>query len=87
MNTTLEDITALIIQKLLKNPKIPRDVNGNHKIMEDLAFDSLAIMNFLMDVEDTLDVSIPLDKLADIHTINDLSNCILKLKNQANNES
>ncbi|MBO6091311.1 MAG: hypothetical protein J6P00_03740, partial [Acetobacter sp.] len=47
----------------------------------------LAIMNFLMDIEDTLDVSVPLDQLADIHTINDLALCILKLKNQLNNES
>ena len=87
MNTTAEDITTLIIQKLLENPNIPRDINGNCKIMEDLALDSLAIMNFLMDVEDTLDVSVPLDQLADIHTINDLANCILKLKNQPNNEA
>ena len=87
MNTTLEDITALIIKKLLENPKIPLDIDGNCKIMEDLALDSLAIMNFLMDIEDTLDVSVPLDQLADIHTINDLALCILKLKNQLNNES
>jgi acyl carrier protein len=50
--------------------------------MEDLAFDSLAVMNFVMEVEDSLDVSVPLDKLADIRTINDLAACIVDLKNK-----
>ncbi|MBO6037740.1 MAG: acyl carrier protein [Acetobacter sp.] len=82
MNETVADVSALIIQKLLANPKVPRDIDGSCKIMEDLAFDSLAIMNFLMEVEDSLDVSVPLDKLADIRTINDLATCIVALKNR-----
>ncbi|MBR2124877.1 MAG: acyl carrier protein [Acetobacter sp.] len=82
MNETIADVSALIIQKLLENPKVPRDIDGSCKIMEDLAFDSLAIMNFLMEVEDSLDVSVPLDKLADIRTINDLATCIVALKNR-----
>lgn len=82
MNETVADVSALIIQKLLANPKVPRDIDGSCKIMEDLAFDSLAIMNFLMEVEDSLDISVPLDKLADIRTINDLATCIVALKNR-----
>lgn len=82
MSETVESVSTLIIQKLLANPKVPRDIDGNCKIMEDLAFDSLAVMNFVMEVEDSLDVSVPLDKLADIRTINDLASCIVDLKNK-----
>ncbi|GAB3588937.1 MULTISPECIES: acyl carrier protein [Acetobacter] len=82
MSETVEGVSALIIQKLLSNPKVPRDINGDCKIMEDLAFDSLAVMNFVMEVEDSLDVSVPLDKLADIRTINDLAACIVDLKSK-----
>ncbi|GAN53778.1 acyl carrier protein [Tanticharoenia sakaeratensis] len=80
MTDSVQAISALIIDKLLANPKVPRDIDGNSKIVEDLAFDSLAVMNFVMEIEDTLDVSVPLDKLADIRTIDDLAVCLHSLK-------
>lgn len=80
MTDSITDISAMIIEKLLANPKVPRDIDGNSKIVEDLAFDSLAVMNFVMEIEDELDVSVPLDKLADIRTINDLAGCLHTLK-------
>ncbi|MBS0959456.1 MULTISPECIES: acyl carrier protein [Acetobacter] len=82
MSETVDSVSALIIQKLLDNPKVPRDINGDCKIMEDLAFDSLAVMNFVMEIEDTLDVSVPLDKLADVRTVDDLAKCIVDLQNK-----
>ncbi|AOX20105.1 acyl carrier protein [Kozakia baliensis] len=81
MTDTVESISSMIVQKLLANPKVPRDIDGDSKIVEDLAFDSLAVMNFVMEIEDTLDVSVPLDKLADIRTIHDLAVCLAGLKN------
>lgn len=80
MTDTVESISSMIVEKLLANPKVPRDIDGNSKIVEDLAFDSLAVMNFVMEIEDELDVSVPLDKLADIRTINDLATCLAALK-------
>ncbi|AQS90328.1 acyl carrier protein [Gluconobacter sp. LMG 1744] len=80
MTDSVTDISAMIIEKLLANPKVPRDIDGNSKIVEDLAFDSLAVMNFVMEIEDEIDVSVPLDKLADIRTINDLAGCLHALK-------
>jgi acyl carrier protein len=41
-------------------------------IARDLAVDSLALMNIVMELEDRFDISIPLDRLADIQTIKDL---------------
>jgi len=80
MTDSVTDISAMIIEKLLANPKVPRDIDGKSKIVEDLAFDSLAVMNFVMEIEDEIDVSVPLDKLADIRTINDLAGCLHALK-------
>jgi acyl carrier protein len=80
MSDTVPEISALIIQTLLANPKVPRSIDGSSKIVEDLAFDSLAVMNFVMEIEDSLDVSVPLDRLADIRTIDDLAACIVSLK-------
>lgn len=80
MTDSVSSISQMIIEKLLANPKVPRDITGSSKIVEDLAFDSLAVMNFVMEIEDELDVSVPLDKLADIRTIDDLANCLNGLK-------
>ncbi|UYH51610.1 phosphopantetheine-binding protein [Candidatus Kirkpatrickella diaphorinae] len=70
----------LIIEQLLAKPNVPRDISPESKIVEDLAFDSLAVMNFVMEIEDRLDVSLPLDQLADIRTIRDLAICLNKIK-------
>ncbi|GBR46438.1 MULTISPECIES: acyl carrier protein [Neokomagataea] len=80
MTDSVSSISQMIIEKLLANPKVPRDITGSSKIVEDLAFDSLAVMNFVMEIEDELDVSVPLDKLADIRTIDDLATCLNGLK-------
>ncbi|MCX5617704.1 acyl carrier protein [Bombella sp. TMW 2.2543] len=80
MTDSVSDISHMILQKLLENPKVPRDISGESRIVEDLAFDSLAVMNFVMEIEDTLDVSVPLDKLADIRTIDDLAACLHAIK-------
>lgn len=82
MSETVENVSKIIIDKLLENPNVPRDIDGNCRITEDLSFDSLAVMNFVMEIEDTLDVSVPLDRLADIRTINDLAQCIVELKSK-----
>lgn len=83
MSETVQDVSTLIINKLLANPKVPRDITGSSKIVEDLAFDSLAVMNFVMEIEDELDVSVPLDRLAEIRTVDDLASCVVSLKQGA----
>ncbi|HEY8617938.1 acyl carrier protein [Phenylobacterium sp.] len=49
-------------------------------IARDLSVDSLALMNIVMELEDRFDISIPLDRLADIQTIGDLSALITELR-------
>ncbi|HVI32871.1 acyl carrier protein [Phenylobacterium sp.] len=49
-------------------------------IARDLSVDSLALMNIVMELEDRFDISIPLDRLADIQTIGDLSGLITELR-------
>jgi acyl carrier protein len=80
MSTDLEAVTRLIIETLAANPKVTKTVTGDTVIVDDLGLDSLAVMNFVMEIEDKLDVSVPLDRLADIRTINDLARCLAELK-------
>jgi acyl carrier protein len=52
---------------------------GTTVIAKDLAIDSLAVMDMVMELEDRFDVSIPMNKVAEIQTVDELADTILKL--------
>ena len=45
-----------------------------------LGLDSVAILDFIMDLEDRFDISIPLDRVAEVQTIAELSRAVAALK-------
>jgi len=47
-------------------------------LVGDIDLDSLRVMDMVMEIEDQLDITIPTDLLADVRTVDDLANCILK---------
>jgi acyl carrier protein len=49
-------------------------------IVEDLGMDSLGVMNFVMAIEDFYDISIPLDRIAQIETVGDLIHAVEDLR-------
>ena len=79
MNAEPQAITRLLIETLAANPRIKRPVSAETVIVDDLALNSLAVMNFVMEIEDKLDVSVPLDRLATIRTVGDLARCLSEL--------
>ena len=56
-----------------------RPITGATVIAKDLAIDSLAIMDMVMELEDRFDVSIPMNVVAEIQTVDELADTILKL--------
>jgi acyl carrier protein len=65
------------VEKILdRQVHIQRTTN----IAGDLAVDSLALMNIVMELEDTFDISIPLDRLVQVQTIGDLADIISSLR-------
>ena len=59
------------------------EVTDDTHIGRDLAVDSLALMNIILELEDHFDISIPLDRLASVETIGDLSNLVTDLRSRA----
>ncbi len=80
MNVDLETVTQQVIGRLAANPKVKGPITGSTVITDDLGLDSLAVMDFVMEIEDELDVSVPLDRLANIRTVDDLAHCLVELK-------
>jgi acyl carrier protein len=71
-----DDLRELLQQQLGK----PVDLKSDTRIVDDLELDSLAVMNFVMAVEDKYDISIPLDRIAEVQTVGDLAAVVERLR-------
>ena len=58
----------------------PVAVSDDTDIVNDLGLDSLAVMNFVMALEDEYDISMPLDRMAEVQTVGDLVRTIEDLR-------
>ena len=76
---TVHQIQQAVELVLGRSVTIDRDTD----IARDLAVDSLALMNIVMELEDAFDVSMPLDRLATVQTIGDLADIISSLRQEA----
>ena len=74
-----EDIVRDIVTRLSAVPNVRGPATAASRIVEDLNMDSLAIMDFIMALEDHYDVALPLDKLAKIKTVGELAQLIVLL--------
>ena len=83
MTTNTNTIEAEVIALLAH--RVPADikVTAQTKIAGDLGLDSVAVLDFIMDVEDRFNISIPLDRVAEVQTIAELSHAIEGLKQAA----
>ncbi|MDE2357001.1 MAG: acyl carrier protein [Alphaproteobacteria bacterium] len=68
---------STIFEEVLGRPVSIRD---DTDIVEDLGMDSLGVMNFVMAIEDFYDISIPLDRIAQIQTVADLMAAVESLR-------
>jgi acyl carrier protein len=59
------------------------EISEQTHIVDDLGLDSVAVMDFVMEIEDRLDISVPLDKIAEIETLGDLITTVRSLKEAA----
>lgn len=57
-------------------------VTASSDISRDLAVDSLALMNIVMELEDRFDISIPIDRLSEVQTVGDLAALIDNIRNK-----
>ena len=73
-----DGIAAALSQTVGRHIEVADDTN----IARDLGLDSLAIMNFIMALEDEYDISIPLDRVAQVETVGDLTRAIEELRSR-----
>jgi acyl carrier protein len=74
------DIREIIFDTLRAALPRPVALTEQTHIVDDLGLDSVAVMDFVMEIEDRLDLSVPLDKIAEIETLGDLLTVLRDLK-------
>jgi len=77
---TQEQITELLCQRLVHFTKIETEVSPETNLITHLAIDSVKLLNLIMEIEDEFDISVPLNTLVDVLTVQDLANLIHKIK-------
>ena len=84
MTNNATNIEAEIVELLAQRIPAGTHVSPQTQIVGGLGLDSVAILDFIMDVEDRFDISIPLDRVAEVQTIAELSRAIEALRRGAN---
>ncbi|MEA1671945.1 acyl carrier protein [Nitrospirillum sp. BR 11163] len=72
MQNSAEQIRSLVFDALRASLDRPVELSDDTNITEGLGLDSVAVMDFVMEIEDALDISIPLDRIAEVKTVGDL---------------
>lgn len=71
-----DKIEAEIVSVLEERVPPGTQITPQAKIARDLGLDSVAVMDFVMDIEDHFDISIPLDRIAEVETVEDLTRAV-----------
>ena len=77
-----QDLVNQVIAVLRKVDKTGKDIHAGTDIAAELDLDSLAVMDVIMELEESLDISIPLNLIPDIKTVGDLAETIGQLKEE-----
>ena len=80
METVDQEVRSRISAALQEVVGRPVAVSDETNIVNDLGLDSLAVMNFVMALEDEYDISMPLDRMAEVQTVGDLARTIEELR-------
>ena len=80
MNADETTIKNEVLSLLRKFTNEELEITGDSHIMRDLDLDSVKVMELMMEIEDHFDISVPLNTLPNVQTVNDLVFEIMKLK-------
>lgn len=70
------NVEAEILDMLTLRVPAGVQVSGQTRIARGLGLDSVAILDFIMDLEDRFDISIPLDRVAEVETVAELGRAV-----------
>lgn len=82
MIESVDSIRTVVFDRLRASTGSAIELTDQTNIVSELGLDSVAIMDFVMEIEDRLDISVPLDRIAEVETIGDLVATLRDLKDK-----
>ena len=77
-----EDVIAEIVRAVRSLGDVPSDIiagiGRDTNIVRDLKLDSIAVMDFIMELETRFNTVVPLDAIADVQTVGDLADILAR---------
>jgi len=81
MTTETENhVLDRVLELLAVRAKSKGPLKSDTRILADTNLDSVSVMDFVLELEDEFDVTIPLNQLADVETVGDLTDAVQKLR-------
>lgn len=77
------DTLQQLCQRLENFTSSGTDVSPDMSLVNQLAIDSIKLLNLIMEIEDTFDISVPINALIDVQTVRDLADLIHKIKTES----
>lgn len=80
---TQAEIIELLCQRLVSFTNAEIEISPETNLITQLAIDSVKFLNLIMEIEDHFDISVPLNALVDVLTVQDLATLIYRIKSEA----
>ena len=77
------DTLQQLCQRLESFSSSDTEVSPDMSLVNQLAIDSIKLLNLIMEIEDTFDISVPINALVDVQTVRDLADLIHKIKTES----
>lgn len=74
---------ARVLELLRGHVRNGAEPTAGTDILADTGMDSVAVMDFVLDLEEAFDITIPLDRLSDIRTVSDVVAAIGTISDEA----
>ncbi|MDR4517247.1 MAG: acyl carrier protein [Nitrosomonas sp.] len=75
-----DEIMQLLCDRLSSLTTSEVTITAETNLISELSIDSIKLLNLIMEIEDTFDISIPINALADVQTVHELASLISKIK-------
>lgn len=82
MTQDYNDITKQLCERLSQLTESKMKIEPDMNLIDTLALDSMKVLNLVMEIEDEFDISVPINALTDVHTVQDLAVLIHQLVSQ-----
>ncbi len=79
MSVEYEQVLERVCRQLEKIAGPEVELNADTDLIDGLDLDSFKVLDLLLEVEDEFDISIPVNVLAEVHTLGELSRKIQEL--------